>query len=150
MPISEMSDEDRAELFLVLGNVREEIHDLRDASRTLRKVVVPRYEHDARRRFTWALFVVGILLAMNIHDVHIQRCMDPHAHLRPGSLTNYICDASFPLDAHAAHSQHAAMSAWAQYPSPGNMFGLLAYVLIFGYAIWAAIKIYRLNSRVWT
>jgi hypothetical protein len=86
MSISEMSDDDRAELFLVLGDVRGEIKDLRDASKTLRKVVVPRQEHDARRRFTLALFFVGILLAMNIHDIHIQHCMGP-AHLQPGGAT---------------------------------------------------------------
>jgi hypothetical protein len=149
MSISEMSDEDRAELFLVLGDVRGEIKDLRDASKTLRRVVVPRDEHDARRRFTLALFFVGILLAMNIHDIHIQHCMGP-AHLRPGSAMNYVCDASFPLDAHASF-MHGPMPdpTWAHYPSPGNILGLIGYALVFGYASWAAVKVYRMNRRVW-
>jgi hypothetical protein len=150
MPISEMSDEDRAELFLVLGNVREEIHELRGASKNLRQVVVPRYEHDVRRRFTWTLFFVGILLAMNLHDLHIQHCMTPTAHVRPGSATAWACDVGFPAHAHAhMHGTLSSDPSWGSYPSPGNMLGLVAYVLIFGYAATAAIRVQRLNRRVW-
>lgn len=151
MPISEMSDEDRAELFLVLGNVREEIRDLRDHSSNLRQVVVPREEHDIRRRFTAVTVLGGIFVAMNIHDQHIEQCMERP--VEPGSLRAFVCDTTFPTHTHAqvgAMVPHEMHHHLEQYPTTGSVAGIMLYLMLASYMVKTALRVRRLDKRnVW-
>lgn len=157
MSISEMSDEDRAELFVVLGDVREEIRDLRTASKTMRQVVVPREEHLARRRFTMVLFAIAVFTAMNLNFAHAQYCVPPYAYPKTGSAQTFACDVVYPAFSHAQVGPRghyvwgkagtplpALVPPRGPWPSSGNLLGMALYLVLVVVAMRAWVKLRRL------
>lgn len=121
-----MSPEDRER---TREELREQTRELAGEARAIRRSLDEVANFSARRRRRASLFLaLGIVLAIQVHDQHLDRCGvgSPRAGLSEGRQPDrtvpapraLVCDATFPFHTHGGE----------EWPTSGTVLGVLLYL----------------------